>query len=153
MLPPRCKDMGAEAQVRHGYQSRAAHHRERQDRGRVFTECLTKNIKSMENKFNDSTLAEFAETIAKFAKKYETEKKNVTFFLVISEDQEDGIQISSTIKGKPLKITRVISNVIKNNKELQMASLINGFMNFGALKSEKKDDIIGALGFLKELAK
>ena len=107
----------------------------------------------MENKFNDSTLAEFAETIAKFAKKYETEKKNVTFFLVISEDQEDGIQISSTIKGKPLKITRVISNVIKNNKELQMASLINGFMNFEALKSEKKDDIIGALGFLKELAK
>lgn len=107
----------------------------------------------MENKFNDSTLTEFAETIAKFAEKYETEKKNVTFFLVISEDQEDGIQISSTVKGGPLKITRVISNVIKNNKELQMASLINDFMNFGALKSKKKDDVIGAVDFLKELAK
>lgn len=92
----------------------------------------------MENKFNDSILSEFAETIAKFAEKYDTEEKGVSFFLVISEDQEDSIQISSTVKGKPLKITRVISNVIKNNKELQMASLINSFMNFGTLKSETK---------------
>lgn len=107
----------------------------------------------MENKFNDSILSEFAETIAKFAGKYNTKEKGVSFFLVISEDQEDGIQVSSTVKGNPLKITRVISDVIKNNKELQMASLINGLMNFGTLKSENKDDVIGALDFLKELAK
>lgn len=107
----------------------------------------------MENKFNDSILNEFAETIAKFAEKYDTKEKGVSFFLVISEDQENGIQVSSAIKGAPLKITRVISDVIKNNKELQMASLINGFMHFGTLKSENKDDVIGALDFLKELAK
>lgn len=107
----------------------------------------------MENKFNDNILNEFVETIGKFVEKYDTKEKSVSFFLVISEDQEDGIQTASTIKGEPLKITRVISDVIKNDKELQMASLINGFMNFGALKSEKKDDVIGALDFLKELAK
>lgn len=107
----------------------------------------------MENKFNDSMLTEFAETIAEFAEKYDTKKKGVSFFLVISEDQKDGTQVSSTVKGEPLKITRVISEVIKDNKELQMASLINGFMNFGTLKSEKKDDVIGALDFLKELVK
>lgn len=107
----------------------------------------------MENKFNDNILSEFAETIAKFAEKYNTKEKGVSFFLVISEDQEDGIQVSSTIKGEPLKIVNVINDVIKGDKDLQMASLINGFMNFGALKSENKDDIIGALDFLKELAK
>lgn len=67
----------------------------------------------MENKFNDSILTEFAETIAKFAEKYDTKEKGVSFFLVISEDQENSIQVSSTIKGEPLKITRVISDVIK----------------------------------------
>lgn len=107
----------------------------------------------MENKFNDSILNEFAETIAKFAEKYNTKEKGVSFFLVISEDQENGIQVLSTIKGEPLKITRVISDVIKNSKELQMASLINGLMNFETLKSEKKDNMISALDFLKELAK
>lgn len=107
----------------------------------------------MENKFNDSILNEFAETIAKFVEKYDTKEKGVSFFLVICEDQENGIQVLSAIKGEPLKITRVISDVIKNHKELQMATLINGLMNFETLKSEKKDDVIGALDFLKELAK
>ena len=107
----------------------------------------------MENKFNDSSLSEFEETITKFAEKYDTKEKGVSFFLVISEDQEDGIEVSSLIKDNPLKITRVISDVIKNNKELQMASLINDLMNFGTLKSGKKDDVIGALDLLKELVK
>ena len=34
-----------------------------------------------------------------------------------------------------------------------MASLINDLMNFGTLKSGKKDDVIGALDLLKELVK
>ena len=49
----------------------------------------------MENKFNDSSLSEFEETITKFAEKYDTKEKGVSFFLVISEDQEDGIEVSS----------------------------------------------------------
>lgn len=107
----------------------------------------------MENKFNDSILTEFAETIAKFAEKYDTKEKGVSFFLVISEDQENGIQVSSTIKGEPLKITRVISDVIKNDKELQMASLANAFLTLGKMRSDNKDNVVKTLDFLKSLAK
>lgn len=107
----------------------------------------------MENKFNDSILNEFAETIAKFAEKYDTKEKGVSFFLVISEEQENGIQVSSIIKGEPLKITKVISDVIKNNKELQMASLVNGFLTLGKMTSGNKDNVVKTLDFPKSLAK
>lgn len=110
-------------------------------------------MKEEEKKFNDNTLNEFSNAIAEFLKKYDTKKNNVHIFCVIAEEDGEETNIVSHIKGAPLQIVNSVNNVIKNDKTLKMADFVNGLLTLGKMKSEKKDDVIGALDFLKELAK
>lgn len=106
----------------------------------------------MENTFNDNILNEFVETIRKFVEKYDTKKKGVSFFLVVTEDQEEGIQLAATLKGETSTIVKAVNYAIGNDKDLRMANLVNNLMALGKMKSDNKDEVINALDFLKNLA-
>ena len=62
-------------------------------------------------------------------------------------------QVSSAIKGEPLKITRIISDIIKKKQGIANGDPYQRPHEFRNIEIRKKDDVIGALDFLKELAK
>jgi len=63
------------------------------------------------------------------------------------------MNIVSHIKGVPLQIVDAVNSAINNDETLKTANFVNGFLTFGKMKSDNKDDVVKTLDLLKSLTK